>query len=172
MRILVALDGSALAEHALAAVAPMASAGEVILMQVIDPDDIHATLSTWDHRVREIQPVSGRLAIRGAASEPARALAEDRGQALEAARNHAESQLRDAAVRWLPADTRWSVHVGWSGSAADEIAAYAKECGANLVAVGTHGRSGLSQVLLGSVASALVRRCPVPLLVVSESMTG
>lgn len=45
-----------------------------------------------------------------------------------------------------------------SGLAARQIAAYARRTGIDLIVVGTHGRTGVSHVLLGSVAEAVVRR--------------
>ena len=49
------------------------------------------------------------------------------------------------------------------GPRADSILALANEVGASLIAVGTHGRSGLARWALGSVAEAIVRdaQCPV-----------
>lgn len=43
----------------------------------------------------------------------------------------------------------------------------AKNRGVDLIVVGTHGRHGLSRVLLGSVAEKIVRLSPVPVLTVS-----
>ncbi len=40
------------------------------------------------------------------------------------------------------------------------------ELGCDLVALGSHGRDGVSRVLLGSVAENVVRRSPAPVLVV------
>jgi nucleotide-binding universal stress UspA family protein len=51
-------------------------------------------------------------------------------------------------------------------SIADEIAQLAADLEADLVVVGTHGRRGLSRVLLGSSAEATVRLAPCPVLVV------
>lgn len=51
-------------------------------------------------------------------------------------------------------------------SIADEIAQIAADLEADLVVVGTHGRRGLSRVLLGSSAEATVRLAPCPVLVV------
>jgi nucleotide-binding universal stress UspA family protein len=41
-----------------------------------------------------------------------------------------------------------------------------KDHGYDLVVVGTHGRTGLKHVLLGSVAERIVRHSPVPVLVI------
>jgi len=50
-----------------------------------------------------------------------------------------------------------------SGAPARRICAYALGVGADLIVVGTHGRTGVSRVLLGSVAEGVVRHsaCPV-----------
>jgi nucleotide-binding universal stress UspA family protein len=52
-----------------------------------------------------------------------------------------------------------------SGSPSREIAREAREYGADLVVIGTHGRTGLRHVFLGSVAENVVRLCPAPVLV-------
>jgi nucleotide-binding universal stress UspA family protein len=43
---------------------------------------------------------------------------------------------------------------------------YARDCGADLIVSGTHGRSGVSAVMMGSVAQKLVRSAPCPVLTV------
>ena len=50
-----------------------------------------------------------------------------------------------------------------SGAPAEAILEHAEHSGADLLLAGTHGRSGWSGLLLGSVAQKLVRsaRCPV-----------
>jgi nucleotide-binding universal stress UspA family protein len=53
-----------------------------------------------------------------------------------------------------------------SGRAAPEIVAYAKKIGADLIVMGTHGRSGFQHALLGSVAERVVHHSPCPVLVV------
>lgn len=49
------------------------------------------------------------------------------------------------------------------GVPADEIVKFAGEQGADMIVIGSHGRTGLGRLLLGSVAEAIVRqaRCPV-----------
>ena len=52
------------------------------------------------------------------------------------------------------------------GSPADEVIAYADRVGAELIVVGTHGRTGLRRVLVGSVAERVLRKTHRPVLVV------
>ncbi len=47
-----------------------------------------------------------------------------------------------------------------------EIVRYAKEADIDLVVIGTHGRSGLAHVFMGSVAEKVVRKSPCPVLTV------
>jgi nucleotide-binding universal stress UspA family protein len=53
-----------------------------------------------------------------------------------------------------------------SGSAAAVIVDYAQHEQIGLVVIGTHGRSGISRVLIGSVAERVVRMAPCPVLTV------
>ena len=47
-----------------------------------------------------------------------------------------------------------------------EILATARETGADLIVMATHGRTGLAHLLLGSVAEKVVRMAPCPVLTV------
>ncbi|SRR6266540_2366825 len=47
-----------------------------------------------------------------------------------------------------------------------EILGYADEHAVDLIVMGTHGRSGMSHLLLGSIAEKVVRRAPCPVLTV------
>lgn len=53
-----------------------------------------------------------------------------------------------------------------TGKAEQAIIDYAREIGADLIVIGTHGRTGLSHLLLGSVAEKLVRLATCPVLTV------
>lgn len=46
------------------------------------------------------------------------------------------------------------------------IVTHARECHADLILMGTHGRRGLSHLLMGSDAEAVIRTSPVPVLTV------
>jgi len=54
------------------------------------------------------------------------------------------------------------------GRPAAAISDYAREVGADVVAIGTRGRHGENRYLIGSVAESVVRRCPVPVLTVRQ----
>ena len=55
------------------------------------------------------------------------------------------------------------------GTPADALLEVAAERGADLIAIGTHGRRGLRRLLVGSVAESVVRRSPVPVVVVRSA---
>lgn len=50
------------------------------------------------------------------------------------------------------------------GNVAQEIVDFAKKKDVDLIVLGSHGHSGLLRVLMGSVAEAVVRTAPVPVL--------
>ncbi|NHN46976.1 universal stress protein [Halostella sp. JP-L12] len=52
------------------------------------------------------------------------------------------------------------------GGPANAIVEYAEEHDVDLIVTGSHGRSGMTRILLGSVAETVVRRSPVPVTVV------
>jgi nucleotide-binding universal stress UspA family protein len=81
---------------------------------------------------------------------------------LEDARAHLERHLRAAADRRV---TRVTGHIS-AGTASIEILRAASSLGADLVLVGTHGRTGLSRMVLGSVAESIVRKASCPVVVV------
>ena len=70
----------------------------------------------------------------------------------------------DRAIQQAAAAGQEATGVVRHGSAADEIVAEATEWGADVVVTSTHGRSGLTRVLLGSVANQLVNHLPCPVL--------
>lgn len=53
-----------------------------------------------------------------------------------------------------------------TGDARDVINQAAKELGADLIVMGTHGRRGVTRALLGSVTETVVRTAPCPVLTV------
>jgi nucleotide-binding universal stress UspA family protein len=52
------------------------------------------------------------------------------------------------------------------GDPAEEIVAYARDTHIDLVAMATHGRTGLRQLIMGSVAEQVLRRLAIPVMLV------
>ena len=80
-------------------------------------------------------------------------------------------EIQDNAVLMLQCvlDPQWAagktiVRVVRQGSPFLEIIRYAKEKGIDLIVIGTHGRTGLAHVFMGSVAEKVVRKAPCPVL--------
>jgi nucleotide-binding universal stress UspA family protein len=59
-----------------------------------------------------------------------------------------------------------------SGRPARRIVAYARDKGAGIIVVGSHGRTGVTRAILGSVAEAVVRTAPCPVLTVPSGGGG
>jgi nucleotide-binding universal stress UspA family protein len=77
-----------------------------------------------------------------------------------------ERRVADAATRGVRVRA-----VLKHGAAADGLAEAVTEAGGDLLIVGTHGRSGLERVLLGSVAEAVVRAAPCAVLTVKPRVS-
>jgi len=63
-------------------------------------------------------------------------------------------------------------HFNEYGSTADGILNCSKEFKADLIVMGTHSRTGIDRLLMGSVAESVVRNSEVPVLVVPLPETG
>ena len=61
--------------------------------------------------------------------------------------------------------------VRW-GSPVEVVVAYAMEHRIELIVISTHGRTGLSHVLLGSVAERIIREAPCPVLTIRDRQNG
>lgn len=80
-----------------------------------------------------------------------------------------DPEPRRAALRSLAAELAADVPVETetvAGVPARQIAASASRHRIDLIVMGTHGRTGASHALLGSVAEAVLRRAPCPVLTV------
>ena len=66
-----------------------------------------------------------------------------------------------------PVDTRIPVtHVLLEGDPAGEIVRYGCDAGIDLIVMGTHGRTGVERLLMGSVAEKVLRDAPCSVLIV------
>ncbi|MFB6227549.1 MAG: universal stress protein [Halobacteriales archaeon] len=87
------------------------------------------------------------------------------GRVGEALGAMAEPALERIAARGDDAGIRTETATR-EGRPHEEIVDYVVEMGADVVVMGTHGRSGVERVLLGSVTERVVRLSPVPVLTV------
>jgi universal stress protein A len=81
------------------------------------------------------------------------------------AREHARKQLTALVGRAKKAGVR-ATGLLLDGAPHEQIPRAVRRARADLIVIGTHGRSGLSKVLLGSVAERVVRLAPCPVLTV------
>jgi nucleotide-binding universal stress UspA family protein len=80
-------------------------------------------------------------------------------------------EARAQLGRVRPADPRARVaHRLEQGEPATEVLRVAAEVRPDLIVMGTHGRGGLSRLLMGSVAEAVLRRAPCPVLTAREGL--
>jgi nucleotide-binding universal stress UspA family protein len=96
------------------------------------------------------------------------------GQGRMAPRLHLEEleRLRDKLEELQPRDPRVQVeHRLVEGEATEQILRTAAAVNADLIMVGTHGRTGLGRLLMGSVAEEVLRKAPCPVLTVKLPMT-
>lgn len=85
------------------------------------------------------------------------------GELLEVLRRDAKSDMAKIAQRYPGARTLIR-----EGVPRSSILDLAGELGADLIVMGTHGRTGLAHLLLGSVAEHIVRFSRIPVLTVRQ----
>lgn len=85
-------------------------------------------------------------------------------QLHEQAAKEQQHALERLAREEIPEDVPWRA-VLREGFPPDEILAEAKAGGHDLLVMGTHGRSGLERVVLGSVTERVLRKAELPVLV-------
>jgi nucleotide-binding universal stress UspA family protein len=150
-RVLVALDGSAAAEAVLPHVQALAAkfSSTVLILWVVPPAEQHVVGSS---------PGAGSTAgTLGGARDPALLAAAERQQ-LAAYLRRLTARLRRRGLD-VHSEQR-------EGLAAERIVQRAREWPADLIAMTTHGRGGLERLVLGSVAEAVLRQAPCPVLLV------
>ena len=146
--ILVPLDGSELAELVLPHVEMLAKAGvepaEVVLLRVCE-------------LARMLIGGYGEAVAQGAIMME---------QAAEACKAESEKYLAATEKRLKEKGLKVRT-VLMKGDAANEILDYAANNPVDLIAMGSHGRSGISRWAYGSVASKVLRGISTPILIVT-----
>jgi universal stress protein A len=83
----------------------------------------------------------------------------------------ARTRLQNYASEYLPRNITVEVKVG-VGKPADSIVQLAREEGVDLIVMGTHGRTGMRHLLLGSIAEAVIRQVQCPVMTVRGGLDG
>jgi nucleotide-binding universal stress UspA family protein len=140
-RVLVALDGS-----------PSSEAVLRFLLDIAGPLDMTVRL------LRVLEPIPP-MPIEGTRHFTL----ED----VETRRHEAESYLAQiaAALRARGVSVTFEIR---RGRPEEEILAAAREGRADLIAMATHGRTGLGRLLFGSVAEAVLRHATIPVLLMRQ----
>jgi nucleotide-binding universal stress UspA family protein len=94
-----------------------------------------------------------------------------RNERIAAIRGQARQQLDAFARKHFAALERIREDVR-DGDTAAEILRAATDAGCDLIVMGTHGRTGLGRLLMGSVAEQVVRKAPCPVVTVKAPMTA
>ena len=145
-RILVAVDGSELANKALRHAFALAKGTNVKLM----------VLTATDPSVMLAPGAEMMMVDTGAIIAD---LEKTKAEAAKAVLAEANEMAKDAGL------TIQTLHMPGS-VAADAIIEVAKQQGADLIVMGSHGRRGLGRLLLGSQAAEVLSRSTIPVLIV------
>lgn len=81
------------------------------------------------------------------------------------ARRHLEKLVLEQVPTEVPVDAEIL-----TGNAVEEVIRYAREVNADLIVMATHGRGGVSHMLMGSTAEHVVRKAPCPVLTLKQPM--
>jgi len=128
-------------------------------MRILVPTD-GSPLS--DRILRPLGPLLEAAAQEVVLMQVIRAEADDAAREVEALA--ARAHLEEVADRLPEARRDAARYVLSEGDPAEEILARVREVRPDLVAMATHGRTGLTRLVRGSVAERVLRSCPAPLL--------
>ncbi|ELY72285.1 universal stress protein [Natrinema pallidum] len=145
--LLVPVDGSPLSNRALEFAFEEFDAAAVVALHVLDPTDPGYSSPT-DVTVKT-EPPRGSDEWYERATEEEEKIFDD---ARELASDYGGEFETETAV----------------GAPAREIVDYAEESGIDHIVMGSHGRTGTTRLLLGSVTEMVVRRSPVSVTVVRD----
>ncbi|HKS92638.1 MAG TPA: universal stress protein, partial [Tepidiformaceae bacterium] len=104
--------------------------------------------------------------VRSAGADPV--MTEDRSQAMERAKMEHSDYLRAVAGHYLSGHAV-TYDVAFAHDPADAIAEQARDLKADMIALGSHGRSGVNRAIMGSVAEKLMRHASTPVLVIGPT---
>ncbi len=171
MRILVAIDRGPASEEVAAAVAHLTTAAdEIHLLTIVHPKEVSETVPRTGGLTRSV-PMRVPTGTGGLinAEMAIRVPAEDGSQAVLRVKAAHAAYLHELASRLLP-DVESHVHVEVDEHPATAILRRIVDVEAHGVAIGTRDRGTVKRALLGSVAEEVMRKAPVPVLIVREGI--
>ena len=142
-RILTPVDGSATSRRGLKAAIALAKGqrARLVILNVVDAMPVFASLEgvvAYDPGILDALKKGGRKVL---------------------ARAAADARKAGVAAKTVLAENL-------AGRVADVIVRQAKKQRADLIVIGTHGRRGLTRMVMGSDAELVVRYAPAPVLLV------
>jgi len=145
--ILVPLDGSARAEHILPHVENLAIQykSKVILIQVMEP----------------LQIANPSLYVTSALTDTVKESLKDFNRRYEEINTYLSGRMGEFREKGI--DVRKFVE---QGPVVDTIISVAQRENADLIAMASHGRSGMSRVFYGSVAAGVLQQIDRPMLII------
>jgi len=146
-KIMVPLDGSELAECVLPHVEAITTGckiTDVVFVRVVNPIRLPASV-----------PARGDFAFRE----------KDRQELKETLKQMAEAYLKKM-VENTGLDGALLSYEVLEGKTADSLAHWAEKNGVDLIVIASHGRSGISRWVMGSVADRILRSACVPVLMI------
>lgn len=150
-RILVALDGSDVAEQILPQVQALAErfGSAVLLFRVTTPPETLLAATA-----------GGASSVAGPIVDPTPIAEAEREDAVA----YLQALAKDLRRAGLAAEYEQA-----EGSPAEAIVGRARDPGVDLIAMTTHGRGGLTRLVVGSIAEAVLRSASCPILLVRVS---
>ena len=147
-KILIAVDDSRYADHAAEFGFEMARLcrAEVGLVNIIEP---------------MIMPATGGDSITGITTDVSMV---DEAEVVRIQKEAAENTVKRIQAQY--ADELKITNFTEYGITADGILKCSAEFGADMIVVGTHNRTGIDRLFMGSIAESVVRHSKVPVLVV------
>lgn len=157
--ILVATDFSDTAAAALAQGVALASAtgARLTLLHVIYAEKINETLLGLD----------AMEYLTRVMSTPSEQAPYSPTLAMDRLREAAQEKLTEAAASVGGPRLAFETAIA-EGRPSDEVLAFAKTQGVDLIVLGTHGRGAIGKALLGSVADHVIRQAECPVMVVRK----
>jgi nucleotide-binding universal stress UspA family protein len=145
-KILICLDGSSLSEQILqyASEEALGADREVVLLRAVPLS--HSTTIAVPGVISSIPPSPGPQQLAAEETE---------------AKEYLDAKAR--SLKKMGIKTECVVIVGNPG---EEIVNYANKNKIDLIAIATHGRSGLKRILFGSVAEYVIKNSKLPILLI------